>query len=518
MNKEIAKVKLLSDQLKQKYAQENKNNTLSTQKDFSSYHQMAMILKQQHDELLNSINEQIDRGAKRKSLTVLEVCQILKQHFTIIKLNNIANASIAIYDSVTGIYTQNNNMFYQFFRMVEPALNESRCKDVLFTLNTDYTIKTKSLTHNSNLIPVGNGVYNTETDKLEPFNSNYVFTTKVATNYNENATTSPNINGWNIEKFMLELANNDQEEERLLWQIITCVINPNLVNEQAFFLYSEQGSTGKGTFQTLLTNLVGSNNKANLKVTEFNQRFALSRLLGKILCIGDDIEPDTYIKETGNFNSVITRDPVTIEYKGQNAFNTILILTVVQSSNGLPKFNNVEGAKRRLCIVPFNHQFKDDKKNPLVKNNYLYRKDVLEYVLYKALHNHFTKLINPQVVQRAQDEYMQTANSVYTFKHDFWDVVNNDNHIKKIPTKYLYGWYANFCNYSNYQRVAPNTFTTKFFNLISANYNKKVIKLTPDDLKQLRDIDDKKLIDGYHYSLTPYTPHKAYNAFVLKLK
>ena len=67
MNEEIAKVKMLSDQLKQKYAQENKNNTLSTQKEFSSYHQMAMILKQQHDELLNSLNEQSDRGAKRKS-------------------------------------------------------------------------------------------------------------------------------------------------------------------------------------------------------------------------------------------------------------------------------------------------------------------------------------------------------------------------------------------------------------------------------------------------------------------
>lgn len=503
MNEEIAKVKLLSDQLKQKYAQENKNNTLSTQKEFSSYHQMAMILKQQHDELLNSINEQSDRGAKRKSLTVLEVCQILKQHFTIIKLNNIANASIAIYDSVTGIYTQNNNMFYQFFRMVEPALNESRCKDVLFTLNTDYTIKTKSLTHNSNLIPVGNGVYNTDTDKLEPFNSNYVFTTKVATNYNENATTSPNINGWNIEKFMLELANNDHEEEKLLWQIITCVINPNLVNEQAFFLYSEQGSTGKGTFQTLLTNLVGSNNKANLKVTEFNQRFALSRLLGKILCIGDDIEPDTYIKETGNFNSVITRDPVTIEYKGQNAFNTILILTVVQSSNGLPKFNNVEGAKRRLCIVPFNHQFKDDEKNPLVKNNYLYRKDVLEYVLHKALHNHFTKLISPQVVQKAQDEYMQTANSVYAFKHDFWDVVTSKLNIELFPLDYLYSWYKRYCEHASYEAISLRKFSKKFKLIVKKEYRPILARLFVDDRNELRKINDEELVSFSNSSNFP---------------
>lgn len=503
MNEEIAKVKLLSDQLKQKYAQENKNNTLATQKEFNSYHQMAMILKQQHDELLNSINEQIDRGAKRKSLTVLEVCQILKQHFTIIKLNNIANASIAIYDSVTGIYTQNNNMFYQFFRMVEPALNESRCKDVLFTLNTDYTIKTKSLTHNSNLIPVGNGVYNTDTDKLEPFNSNYVFTTKVATNYNENATTSPNINGWNIEKFMLELANNDHEEEKLLWQIITCVINPNLVNEQAFFLYSEQGSTGKGTFQTLLTNLVGSNNKANLKVTEFNQRFALSRLLGKILCIGDDIEPDTYIKETGNFNSVITRDPVTIEYKGQNAFNTILILTVVQSSNGLPKFNNVEGAKRRLCIVPFNHQFKDDEKNPLVKNNYLYRKDVLEYVLHKALHNHFTKLISPQVVQKAQDEYMQTANSVYAFKHDFWDVVTSKLNIELFPLDYLYSWYKRYCEHASYEAISLRKFSKKFKLIVRKEYHPDTVRLSAADRNELRKINDEELVSFSNSSNFP---------------
>lgn len=369
----------------------------------------------------------------------------------------------------------------------------------------------RDLTTNKNLIPVNNGIYDTEQDKLLPFSPLYVFTTKIATNYNEKANKSPNIDGWNVDSFIKQLANNDAETELLLWQIIACVINNNRVNEQAFFLYSVKGSTGKGTFQNLLINLVGIKNTATLKLNQFNGTFSLAQLLGKKLVIGDDNKINAYIEDNSNFNSVITHDAVTINQKGQPEFMAIINATVVQSFNGLPKFNN-ETALRRIKLVMFNNHFTGKHKDPRIKNDYLKRRDVLEYVLYKTSHLKFEQLIEPTSSTQAMKEYMQTANPLRDFKASFFDVVVNELNINKFPTGFLYGWFKRFCEYNNYSIYYSQTqFTQDFKDLLGNNWQYKVIRLNNDEVYKLNNINKQRLTD-YSYSENP-PEFKKYNAF-----
>lgn len=75
------------------------------------------------------------------------------------------------------------------------------------------------------------------------------------------------------------------------------------------------GNNGKGTFQELLSNVIGYSNIASLKVNEFDERFKLSVLEGKTAVIGDDVPVGVYVDDSSNFKSVVTGDPVLVEFK-----------------------------------------------------------------------------------------------------------------------------------------------------------------------------------------------------------
>lgn len=75
------------------------------------------------------------------------------------------------------------------------------------------------------------------------------------------------------------------------------------------------GNDGKGTFQQLISNLVGLKNVAPLKLNQFSERFGLAIIEGKTVIIGDDVQAGIYVDESSNFNSVVTGEPVSIEKK-----------------------------------------------------------------------------------------------------------------------------------------------------------------------------------------------------------
>ncbi|WP_227876827.1 phage/plasmid primase, P4 family, partial [Streptococcus pyogenes] len=101
-------------------------------------------------------------------------------------------------------------------------------------------------------------------------------------------------------------------------------------------------------------------------------------LLGKSIVIGDDIQKDAVIKDTSDIFSLATGDIMTIEDKGKRPYSIRLNMTVVQSSNGLPRMNGDKSAiDRRFRILPFTKVFKG-KPNKAIRNDYINRKEVLE--------------------------------------------------------------------------------------------------------------------------------------------
>lgn len=394
-----------------------------------------------------------------KSLSPLDSARIIYKTLKVIKLDH-QSGLLGVYNPELGIYETNEHFFHRLIYWLEPSYSQARSKEVLFKLETLSEVKPQ--TAEVHLIPVANGIFNKKTQQLESFNPKYVFTSTIATNYNENAK-APNINGWNVDNWLLELMSGDEELVRLLWQIISASTNGNYSYRKGVWLVGK-GNDGKGTFQSLIMNLIGRENVASVKAEQFSERFALSQVVGKTCIIGDDSQV-SYLDNAGNYFSVITGDPVPIEAKGKQPTLAIFKKLVIQSTNFLPKFRNKSnGTYRRLLIIPFYKSFTADNDDWKIKDDYIRRTEVLEYVLKIALSLNFERFDEPQATKGLLDDFKISNDNVLAFVNDtFEDFVSNF-----LPTAFLSALYRAWC-----ENEGVKPFTKREFELKLPDYIKE---------------------------------------------
>ena len=72
----------------------------------------------------------------------------------------------------------------------------------------------------SDVVALANGLFNLRTKELRPFSPDVVLRSKASVAFREDVTTCPVIDGWSIDEWIRELANNDPQVEQLFWEII----------------------------------------------------------------------------------------------------------------------------------------------------------------------------------------------------------------------------------------------------------------------------------------------------------
>lgn len=405
----------------------------------------------EHRELY--INEQKAKGGDApKSIPPLQTAKIMYELLTIIKLDN-DNGLLGVYNPESGIYETNEIFFHRLIYWLEPSYSQARSKEVLFKLETLSEVKAQ--TTKPHLIPVANGIFNKRTQKLEPFSPTYIFTSTIATKYNQNAK-APVIQGWNVDNWLKDLMSGDKELVQLLWQIISASTNGNYSYRKGAWFVGN-GNDGKGTVQRLIMNLIGRENVASVKAEQFSERFALSQVIGKTCIIGDDSQV-SYLDNAGNYFSVVTGDPVPVEAKGKQPTLAIFNKLVIQSTNFLPKFRNKSnGTYRRLLIVPFNKSFTAETDNWKIKDDYIKRPEVLEYVLKKALSLNFERFIEPKATQKLLDEFKINNDTVLAFvTSDFQEFVSDF-----LPTAFITAYYQAWCEVEGVKPFSKREFENR---------------------------------------------------------
>lgn len=425
-------------------------------------------LKQAGNNLRKNKEYTIESGAhkgevRKPRLTFREITNIVEKYaiFRTIGENEkeLEQSPLYWYDLDNGIYTKNIKRISTLINYVDNQATERMIKEIRNKLLIE--CKETSRTYDNNLTIVNNGIYNLEKDKLLPFSPDYVFTTKIATNYNPNASTEPVYNGWSVSKWFNEIANGQQDKINLLWQIITASIDANISHEAAIFLVDNgQGRTGKSTFEKLIMNLVGEENCGQLKLIEFEDDFKLAGVDEKAVIIGDDNDPNTFNENSSNFKSLVTGETMIINPKGlplyYNRFNSLII----QSMNGVPRFKDSTDAHlRRFRIVKFNHQYQATPKNRKIKDDYINRKELLEWLLYKALHSKpVTTFIQTDESNNATHEIKEDNDAVYYFINNYFD----DLESTRIPSNFLFNYFMVCMDAeNNHQKIKQRTFTLK---------------------------------------------------------
>lgn len=294
---------------------------------------------------------------------------------------------------------------------------------------------------NRDLIAVNNGIFDYKTKTLLPFTPEIVFTAKSAVNYNENAV-NPVIHNdadgtdWDIESWMADL-NDDSEIVTLLWEILSAIIRPNVAWDKTAWFLSEVGNNGKGTLLTLMRNLCGERAWTSISVADFGKDFHLEPLIRTNAVLVDENDVGEYVDKAANLKAVITNDVLLINRKGKTPIAYQFRGFMVQCVNDTPKFRDKSGSLyRRQLIIPFDKSFTGAERK-YIKQDYMHRTEVLEYVLHRVLNGNFYELSEPKAIRIALREYKIENDPIRAFAEEFLDQLVWD----LLPWKFLYALY-----------------------------------------------------------------------------
>lgn len=400
------------------------------------------------------------------------IAKFLLTHIPIIKSGaNEDTALLFFYDFSKGIYTSNDDYIKTCIKKIEIRYKLTKLKDVTEDLraNTRFR-KPQRLDY---LIAVGNGLFNTKTKELEPFDPKHFITAKVDTNYNTKALTNYELiknTYFNFDEWLKSIACNDDEIVTLLWQLINEAINPNKTRRKIAIMLGN-GTNGKSTFRQMMINLIGDINISVSTPHELQSRFGLTSLEGKICNYGDEVGTKP-LDEMDKLKSISSGESVNYERKNKDVRNYDFKTLLMFNSNEIPHIKDKSDAVlNRLLIIPFNANF-EGVKDESIKDEKLNNKIILEYILYTALHLDFDKFIVPEAVQKQLLNYRKENDSVFSFMLFYKD--KGYHHVSCFPVRYLTDDYENFCyeNGYNTRKRIGNVFTKHLNdNLTTSNYS-----------------------------------------------
>lgn len=342
-----------------------------------------------------------------------------------------------------GIYVTSEDEFRAIARSYHLTLSTRDFTEVMVMLRD--MVPRRALCTDRDLVAVNNGIFDYANKILMDFEPDYVFMAKSHVDFVPNAK-NPIIHNddddtdWDVVSWMNELS-DDPEIIDLLWQILGAIIRPNVSWNKSAWLYSENGNNGKGTLCTLMRNLCGAGSYASIKLKDFGQDFMLEPLTHASAIIVDENDVGTYIDQAANLKAVITNDVISINRKFKTPIAYRFRGFMVQCMNEFPKVKDrSDSFYRRQLFIPMEKRFEGHERK-YIKDDYLYRDEVLEYVLYHILYEtDYYSLSEPAACMRVLDEYKEFNDPLRQFFMELednavWDLV---------PYKFIWDFYRHW--------------------------------------------------------------------------
>ena len=287
-----------------------------------------------------------------------------------------------------------------------------------------------SESEDGDVVALANGLFHLDSKELRPFSPDVVLRSKASVAFREDATTCPVIKGWSVDEWIRELANNDLDVEKLFWEIIAALFRPEHPFQKAALLYSPTGSNGKGTFLELLRHLVGVDRVATLSISDFGEQFLPEALCSAFAVLSDENEVGDFLRKAGAFKAWVTHDWIRINVKYGPARSVKGRGLCVFCVNELPSSKDKsESLYRRFVAIPFLKRYVGADENTAIKNDYVKRPEVLEYVAHKALMMPwFDTFIEPAVCKELLGQIRVENDPVLQFAEEFlvqfkWDLL-----------------------------------------------------------------------------------------------
>ena len=323
-------------------------------------------------------------------------------------------------------------------------------------------------------INFANGIYDMAHDTILPHSPEYHYTIQIPCCYDPTEKPKcPKV----LSDFLLHCFDGDKEQIALLFEYYGLgMSNMNAAKFKKSLFIVGEGNTGKSVLRDLIIHLIGENNCDNTDLETLNSRFGPASLFQKRIGGCSDMS-FSKITQLHNFKLAVGGDPMTVENKGEKAFQMRFKGLLIYCTNALPQFGGDLGNQvfDRMTIMRTVGQTyapgtpppspKALPRNPHLLNELL-EEDCKKFIVYRAMQalkgfiqngcQFHTTAKNEQYL----NEYISTMRSVEYFLKDCCENKGTSINKKHYSTAEIYRTYETWCLISN---PVKQVFTKKEF-------------------------------------------------------
>lgn len=285
-----------------------------------------------------------------------------------------------------------------------------------------------------------NMIYDIKTQKQFPSTHEYFFTNQIPWELSTSDSTPT------IDALFKQWVNTDKNVEMLYDIIAYASISYFPIHR--LFVFVGNGRNGKGTFNNIVDKFIGESNRStaelNMLVTNHFERIKLYK---KLVCRISETDYDT-IGSSQFLKSISGGDPISVTFKGKDAFDFKSYTKLFISTNEIPQTNDkTDGFFSRWFIVEFPNTFIDGKDIlltiPEIEYANLTRKVVnrLPRILEEG------KLTGEVSLEEKKRQYARFGNSVESFLDEYFIRDVEGEHINREyyePLPLVYHLYKKF--------------------------------------------------------------------------
>lgn len=372
------------------------------------------------------------------------------------------NRELIVYQKDEGIYIQNAEIAVaqEVEKRIEEKATIHQVLEIVEKIKRMRMVSRGILNEQPlHLKPVGNGLLNIKTMKLEPFSDEYIFLTKTPANF------IPGEDCPKFKKFLKEVTSDKEKNpiEKNV-QIVKQWMGYSLLNdcrfEKAMLLYG-RGGNGKSVLLKVIRKFLGERNVTSiaLQYLETNN-FALSRFFGKSANIFTDL-PKKALEQTSKFKMVVSGDPATAEKKGKESFEFIPVTKQMFSCNEVPRTPDMADAFfDRWIILKFLHDFRSSTERiEKLEDTFLeempgilnFAVEGLKEILAEGFVKHMTRA-------EIMDFWLRHSDSIASFNLDMVEKNLGGEELKED----VFNTYKSYCLIKGYSADEQNAFWRHF--------------------------------------------------------
>jgi len=342
-------------------------------------------------------------------------------------------------------------------------ISNYKVNEMLSFVRTCAFINVKEL-NDTPYLNLKNGLFDIESGKLCPHDPAVYSIIQLDVTYDYMAK----CNMWI--KMLNEIFENDQSKIEILQEYFGLCLTKETKYEKALICIGE-GANGKSVILNTIRDMIGKENCSAIPLEKFNNSHYVANLFGKLVNISIETNAKAEVYDS-TFKAIVSGDPIEADPKFKKPFTFQPVCKLIFAVNNLPRVDDkTEAFYRRLMIIRFNREFKEEEQNKNLRKELINELDgiflwCLEGLKRLKARGYFD--INKSIKDEIE-EYKKENNNVIVF-------VNEECILDPLLTetkKDLYLAYTEYCNSNGNKPISQIKFCKELVKRFSLSRNSR---------------------------------------------